>query len=79
MKQNLYDIIDNPLYFGVINSRRHYNLCNECGYIPQSSLDQNTKFLDAHCKCGSPVQDVHFTLDEIEEIKYNESLSYMEC
>ena len=73
------EIMNDPFYYEVEGLNRQYLLCNNCGYIPYTSLDYNTKFLDAHCKCGSPIQSVDFTLDEIEEIKYNDLANCMGC
>lgn len=72
-KTNLIDLIDDPHYYIMEHpqsSNRVYLICNNCGYIPCTALDYNTKFLDAHCKCGSPVQSVKLTPEHIIEIKH---------
>jgi len=70
---SFYDIVNDGDYyeFEKINGERCYIYCQTCGYIPYSKLDNETKYLDIHCKCGDNCIYASFTEEEIAMMVYN--------
>ena len=76
-KRTLLEIIDNPEYYegNPQSPERYYLYCQDCGYIKATEIDHDTIYLDAHCKCGSPVTFDDITLTEINNIKEEDKWS----
>ena len=68
-KVNFYDIVNNPDYFEKTEDghAKDFFICADEGYIPKNMIDnEQTKFLDMHCKCGAPVILATFSLEELD-------------
>lgn len=71
-KVNFYDIVNNPDYYERTEDGqgKDFFICIDCGYIPKSKIDtEQTRFLDAHCKCGAAVILATFSNEELEFMK----------
>ena len=64
-KISFFDICDDQSYFERELNTRNYVVCPNCGFIQLSMVDRETKFLDLHCKCGSPATWASFSEEEI--------------
>ncbi len=67
-KCDFTDVCDDPIFFEREGNMRHYIICTSCGFIPLSMVDQDTKYLDLHCKCGTPAVYASFSEEEILKI-----------
>ena len=73
VRLKLIDICNDQAYYMVDSDTktRTYVMCPNCGFIPISKIDDNTKFIDLHCKCSNFAIYVTFTDEEILEMIEN--------
>lgn len=69
-KVSFFEIVNNPQYFDLDKERnvKIFHICLEEGYVLKDSEDlEQTKYLDAHCKCGAPLITDEYDIDKLFE------------
>lgn len=73
-KVNFYDIVNDPDFFERTEDgqSKDFFICADEGYIPKTRIDnEQTKFLDMHCKCGAPAVLATFSLEELDFMEHD--------
>lgn len=69
IQEDFIDVVDNPAYFERDGNTRYYFICLKCGNVTKDHIDNNSKYLDLHGKCGNPMYYRDYTDKDIYKFK----------